>query len=60
MTHDIGWAVRQMKAGKRVRRNSWRDKRIYIDSEQYDPMLEASDLLATNWEIYKETKWCAP
>ena len=40
--HDIGWAVQQMRDGKRVRRSGWDGKNmhIYLDMAQghaYEP-----------------------
>lgn len=67
--HNIGWASRQLAAGKKVRRLSWAYKEQYLVmsggtlsgcrpcSIGYqpwdDPCLSVEDLLATDWELYE-------
>lgn len=50
--HGIGWAVKQLKAGKRVRRAAWQ-KGNYTDANHADSGGHVSyeSLMANDWEL---------
>lgn len=61
--HDIGWAMKQLAAGKKVRRKTWRvgvhwyrpthtvRKILQSDNRNVDAVLDGYVLNATDWEI---------
>lgn len=62
MKNNFLWAVEQMKKDKKVRRphwdkgKYWQEKSEFIDSgiPLREPILDFTDYLATDWEIYEE------
>jgi len=54
--HTFEWALIQMKAGKKVRRESWfnREWVVYLDGTKIrDMSFNDEDFLATDWQLYE-------
>lgn len=55
--HDIGWAMRQLRDGKRVRRASWDHalqlnlRKVFETARKAKLFLEREDFFATDWEV---------
>lgn len=65
---DFMWAVKAMNNGKKVRRKSWYNGKVYLmfdklvqnvclsDNKDMACSMFQHDLIATDWEIYEEEK----
>lgn len=49
--HGIGWAVKQLKAGKRVRRKGWGEFYPTLDPSMHSSSADVTDLMSCDWEL---------